>query len=129
MTTLPVPVVEHHVVVLGASPKPQRYSNQCIRMLLEEGFRVTPVNPAIPEIEGLSVTHQLADITDTVHTLTMYVGEARSREMHDDILAMKPARVIFNPGSESASLKSDLQAQGAECIDGCTLVMLRTNQF
>jgi predicted CoA-binding protein len=126
---LSVEAANHHVVVLGASPKPQRYSNQAIRLLQEGGYRITPVNPAIPVIEGLTVTHQLTDITEPVHTLTMYVGEARSSKMHDEILALKPDRVIFNPGSESGGLMTALEAQGAECIEGCTLVMLRTNQF
>jgi len=120
---------KHHVVVLGASPKPERYSNQAIRLLLELGYRVTPVNPAIPVIEGLSVTHDLADIEEPVHTLTMYLGEARSSKISREIRDLKPQRVIFNPGAESDQLRSQLNSQGAECIDGCTLVMLRTGQF
>ena len=32
---------EHHVVVLGASPKPERYSNRAVRLLLRLGYRVT----------------------------------------------------------------------------------------
>lgn len=120
---------KHHVVVLGASPKPERYSNQAIRLLLELGYRVTPVNPAIPVIEGLSVTHDLADIDEPVHTLTMYLGEARSSKISRQIRDLKPQRVIFNPGSESDQLRSQLNSQGSECIDGCTLVMLRTGQF
>ena len=119
----------HHVVVLGASPKPERYSNQAIRQLLEGGYKITPVNPAIKIIEELVVTHQLANIDEPVHTLTMYVGEARSRKMHDEILQLEPSRVIFNPGSESLDLMRKLEKQGAECIEGCTLVMLRTDQF
>ena len=126
---LPENTSTHHVVVLGASPKPERYSNQAIRQLLQDGYRVTPVNPAIKVIEGLAVTHQLDDISESVHTLTMYVGEARSRKMHDEILQLKPSRVIFNPGSESIDLMHKLERQGAECIEGCTLVMLRTDQF
>lgn len=126
---LPEEPSEHHVVVLGASPKVDRYSNMAIRQLLEGGYKTTPVNPAIPVIEGLTVVHKLADITEPVHTLTMYVGEARSRQMHDDILSLQSARVIFNPGSESADLMRQLEEQGAECIEGCTLVMLRTRQF
>ena len=35
------PPEERQVVVLGASPKPGRYSNQAVRLLLERGFRVT----------------------------------------------------------------------------------------
>ena len=119
----------HHVVVLGASPKRERYSNQCIRLLLEYDYKVTPVNPAIPVIEGLNVTHEISAVEEPVHTLTMYVGEARSNKMIDEILGMRPQRVIFNPGSESSILMSRLQQQGAECIEGCTLVMLRTDQF
>jgi predicted CoA-binding protein len=127
--TIPVEAEKHHVVVLGASPKPERYSNQAIRLLLEYGYRVTPVNPAIPVIEGLAVTHTLADMAENVHTLAMYVGAARSQQMHEEILAIRPSRVIFNPGTESSTLMSDLRGQGAECIEGCTLVMLRTQQF
>jgi len=126
---LPEAAASHHVVVLGASPKPERYSNQAIRQLLQGGYKVTPVNPAIPVIEGLAVTHQLPDIIEPVHTLTMYVGEARSNKIQDKILALNPARVIFNPGSESRDLLQQLEKQGAECIEGCTLVMLRTSQF
>ena len=120
---------QHHVVVLGASPKPERYSNQAIRQLLDGGYRVTPVNPAISVIEGLNVAQQLVDIVGPVQTLTMYVGAARSSKIHAEILRLQPARVIFNPGSESSELMTLLDKQGAECIEGCTLVMLRTNQF
>ena len=94
------------MVVLGASPKPERYSNQAIRLLLELGYRVTPVNPAIRVIEGLNVTHDLADIDEPVHTLTMYLGEARSSKISREIRGLKPQRVIFNPGSESDQLRS-----------------------
>ena len=41
------------VVVLGASPKPERYSNKAIRLLQQHRHRVIPVHPAIAKIEGL----------------------------------------------------------------------------
>jgi hypothetical protein len=46
-----------------------------------------------------------------------------------DILELNPARVIFNPGTESTLLQARLKAHHIECIEGCTLVMLRTAQF
>ncbi len=119
-----------HIVVLGASPKPERYSNQCIRLLQDYGYNnISPVNPALTEIEGYTVTNDIETINEPVHTLTMYVGEARSVKIHDEILALKPQRVIFNPGSEAPKLQNELEQQGAEVIEGCTLVMLKTNQF
>lgn len=119
----------HHVVVLGASANPARYSNQAICLLQEHGYRITPVNPVLQEIQGLAVTHDLADIEDVVNTLTLYVGEARSSLLQDKILAIHPERVIFNPGTKSQGLKWALEAQGVECVEGCTLVMLKTRQF
>lgn len=126
---LPHDPAEHHVVILGASPKPERYAYRAQRMLMEGGYRVTPVHPKVAAIEGVAVVHDLAEIAEPVHTLTLYVGPQRTASMIDDIVALEPVRVIFNPGTESEPLKQRLEAQGAECIEGCTLVMLRTGQF
>lgn len=121
--------VECRVVILGASPKTDRYSNRAQRMLMEAGYPVVPVHPKITEIEGVPVTADLDAVTGPVHTLTMYIGPERSAPMTDAILRLAPQRVIFNPGTECDELEAKLTAQGAECIRGCTLVMLRTNQF
>ena len=120
---------DHVVSVLGASRKPARYSNQAVRLLKTSGYRVIPVHPKIAEIEGIVVSPRLCMISDTVHTLTLYVGPERSRGMMKDIVDLKPARVIFNPGTESRELEDTLRSHHIECIHGCTLVMLRTGQF
>jgi predicted CoA-binding protein len=117
------------VVVLGASPKPARYANQALRLLKDKGYQVIPVHPRIAQIEGLSVAHHLREVEHPVHTLTLYVGPQRSEPMIADILELNPARVIFNPGTESTLLQARLKAHHIECIEGCTLVMLRTAQF
>jgi predicted CoA-binding protein len=120
---------DHTVVVLGASDKPQRYSNMAVRLLKGIGYRVIPVHPRLDEIEQIPVTHHLSDIQDEVHTLTMYVGPLRSATLADDILALKPGRVIFNPGSESETLEEQLQQNDIPTIRACTLVMLQSGQF
>ncbi len=126
---LPVTPAEHRVVVLGASNKPARYANQAQRLLTELGYQVIPVHPKLEQIDGLAVTPSLRMIHEPVHTLTMYVGAARSQAMIQDIVKLNPARVIFNPGSESAELEEALAAHQIEYLHGCTLVMLRTRQF
>ncbi len=120
---------DHTVVVLGASDKPQRYSNMAVRLLKGLGYRVIPVHPRLDEIEQIPVIHHLSDIQDEVHTLTMYVGPLRSAALADDILALKPGRVIFNPGSESDALEGRLQQNDIPTIRACTLVMLQSGQF
>jgi len=120
---------DHTVVVLGASDKPQRYSNMAVRLLKGLSYRVIPVHPRLDEIEQIPAVHKLSDIQDEVHTLTMYVGPLRSAALADDILALKPGRVIFNPGSESEALVKRLQQNDIPTIQACTLVMLQSGQF
>jgi predicted CoA-binding protein len=120
---------DHTVVVLGASPKPARYSNQAVRLLKEHGYRVVPVHPRFTDIEGLHAAPSLEAVEGPVDTLTLYVGPERSRPLIDDIVALRPGRVIFNPGTESAELEARLQSMEIPFIHGCTLVMLRTRQF
>ncbi len=116
------------VAVLGASPKPERYSNKAIRLLREHGHTVLPVNPAQREIEGLAVTARVEDLKD-VDTVTMYVSPAHSDSLLPGLLALKPRRVIFNPGAENPGLEKALQEAGIEVEEACTLVLLRTGQF
>ena len=120
---------DHRVVVLGASPKPARYANRAVRELMAAGYNVVPVHPKIKEIEGLPVAHTLSTIHERVHTLTLYIGPERSRDLVDDIIRLNPGRVILNPGTESDELESRLRARCIECLHACTLVMLRTGQF
>jgi predicted CoA-binding protein len=117
------------VVVMGASNKPDRYSNQAVRLLLEHGHEVIPVHPALDQVEGLKVNHHLSEIGGTVDTLTLYVGPAASSAVTDAILQLHPGHVIFNPGSENPDLEMRLREAGVTLEHACTLVLLRTRQF
>lgn len=117
------------VAVLGASPKPERYSNRAILMLREYGHRVIPVNPIQREIAGLPVAASLADIREPVDTVTVYVSPAHLDPLVDGLLALKPRRVIFNPGAEHPRIAARLQAAGIATEEACTLVLLRSRQF
>jgi predicted CoA-binding protein len=117
------------VAVLGASQNPARYSNMAVRRLREAGHRVTPVNPALEEIEGLPVAKSLGEIKDPIDTLTLYIGPQRSTPIIDDIIRLNPKRVICNPGTESQDLATALDRAGITHVEACTLVLLQTGQF
>ncbi|MFA6715116.1 MAG: CoA-binding protein [Victivallales bacterium] len=117
------------VAVLGASPKPERYSNRAVGMLLEYGYEVIPVNPSGAVIHGLTAVKGLDEIKSGIDTLTMYVGAQISSAREAAILKLNPARVIFNPGSENPALETVLTDAGIKVVHACTLVLLRTGQF
>ena len=117
------------VAVLGASPKEDRYSFKAVHMLKEHGHNPIPVHPAGHAVDGIDGVKSLDDIVRGVDTLTLYVNAAISGGQLDKIIALKPRRVVFNPGAENSELAKKLKAAGIEVVEACTLVMLRTEQF
>ena len=117
------------VVVLGASPKEDRYANKAMKMLSEYGHRPIPVNPAFNEVLGEKCYGSISEVPGPIDTVTLYLGEARSEPLIAEILAAKPRRIILNPGAENAHLAREAEAKGIETLEACTLVLLRTGQF
>jgi len=124
-----IPEAKRNVAVLGASQKPDRYSNQAVRLLASFDYRPIPVNPAFDEIEGLPCFPTLGEIGERVHTVTLYLRAERSTPLIDEILAASPQRIIMNPGAENEQLAAAASGAGIEVVEGCTLVMLRTGLF
>jgi len=117
------------VAVLGASPKPERYSNMAARLLTEKGHDVIPVHPAHDTIENLPAARRIEDIDGRVDTVTVYLSPKVSSRLEAALIALGPGRVIFNPGAENETLRAALEKNGIETLEACTLVLLKTGQF
>ena len=117
------------VVVLGASPKLDRYAYRALEMLKKHGRRAIPVNPAFENILGEKCYQTISAVPKPIDTVTLYLREARSTPLIEEILAAAPRRIIMNPGAESAALAVKAEKVGIEVVGDCTLVMLRAGQF
>lgn len=120
---------QERVVILGASNKPERYSYSAFKSLQRHGHKVIPVNPAIDKIEGVPVVESLADISGEIDTVTLYLRPELLEPLVEEIIALKPKRIIANPGAECGVLMSRAYNEGIEYIEACTLVLLSTGQF
>lgn len=120
------------VVILGASDKPDRYSYKAFKLLQEHGHQTVLVHPKLKEVEGQIC---YADLNQVIgknikpDTLTLYVNPEISSAMMDQIVKLKPGRVIFNPGTENADLMDALSQNQIAYEEACTLVLLKTGQF
>jgi predicted CoA-binding protein len=115
-------------LVLGASAKQERYSNLCVRRLLQHGHPVLAVGRRSGEIGTVPI---ITDIPagSPIDTVTMYMNADNQRIWEERLLALRPRRIIFNPGAENPKFARRAQAQGVEVIDACTLVMLSTGEY
>lgn len=118
-----------NVAVIGASDKEDRYSYKAVKLLTQKGHRVFPIHQRIKEIDGIPVYSSLNEISDIVDTVSVYVSEDISTKLTNEILNKNPKRIIFNPGAENSTLETLAKQKGIKIINGCTLVMLNTNQF
>lgn len=117
------------VAILGASANTNRYSYLAFKKLREHGHKTIPVSPKLKQLEEVPAVASLRDIHESVDTLTIYVSPAISDQMKEEIVALKPRRVIFNPGSENPALAKALRQAGVAVEEACTLVLLSTGQF
>ena len=117
------------MVVLGASNKPERYSFLAVQRLQAAAIRVIPVHPVLTSILDIPVFKSLADIHETVHTITVYLNAHAAESMIEEMVAIKPQRVIFNPGAESALLSRELKSLCIEVLNACTLVLISTGRL
>lgn len=122
-------MLNKNIVVLGASENPQRYSNRAQKLLTEHGYHVFPVARVAGEILGVEAVSDLSDVQVPIDTVTIYLRPKILETLIDKIIAAKPRRVIFNPGSESAELAAQLKSENIVVTEACTLVLLSTGQF
>ncbi len=117
-------------LLLGASPKPERYSFKAMSMLSRNSVPTIAIGKGeyhVGDVEVLSAW-DYDKITD-IDTVTLYLGQKNQDPYVEDILDLKPKRVIFNPGTENPGLELLLTDSHIDFIHACTLVLLSTGQY
>ena len=117
------------VAIIGASDKPERYSNMAIHVLKEHGYDVVLVNPFKSQIEGQKCFKSVDEYDGKIDTVTLYVNPARFHDHIKDVIKASPKRVIMNPGTEDEQHEKVLTDTGIKVQKACTLVLLSRNQF
>lgn len=115
-------------LVLGASPKPERYANMAVRRLVEHGHPVLAVGRREGAIGDVPIRTDIPS-GKRIHTVTIYLNENNQAGWEARLLALHPERIIFNPGAENPRLAKAAADAGVEVVEACTLVMLGTGQY
>lgn len=119
-------------LVLGASPNPGRYSHRATVLLRQNGHPVWALGRREGRIFDVEISTQWQDLPaapEAFHTVTLYLDPANQADLLPKLLALRPKRVIFNPGAENAALVKDILAAGIAVENACTLVLLNTGQY
>jgi predicted CoA-binding protein len=121
--------MEKRTLVLGASPNPNRFAYKAVRSLQRRDIPLIAIGRKDTDLDGIKIrTGKPLDI-DPVHTVSLYLNSERQKEFYDYIIALKPKRIIFNPGTTNPELSGLALQNGIEVVNDCMLVMLNTGRF
>ena len=117
-------------LVIGASSKPGRVSREAVLKLREAGHEVIAIGAQEDKIGDISIQtgHPLNNMDD-LHTVTLYLNPDRQTEYYDYLIALKPKRIIFNPGTENPFLEKLARENNIETEEACTLVLLSLGAY
>ena len=117
----------HRVLVLGASLNPTCYAHKVALQLNRLAYDVVLVGHKPGIIDGLSIETYIPN--KSYDTVTLYLGAKNQQQYHDQLLKLKPKRIIFNPGAENSVFKKLAIQKDIEAFEACTLVMLSMGTF
>lgn len=117
-------------LLIGANPKPERYAYKAAEMLLNYHHPVVLLGKREAQVLGMPLRANWSDLDlKGLHTVTLYLRAKFQAEYYQDLLAIQPKRVIFNPGTENPELYDLLSKNNIPFEEACTLVLLRSNQY
>lgn len=115
-------------LIIGASTNPERYSYKAAERLLAHGHEIVMVANRADRLFDIDILTDIPALAD-IHTVTMYVSAKNQSAYYQKIIALKPKRVVFNPGTENPEFEEFLAKNGIETECACTLVLLATDSY
>ncbi|MFM1877516.1 MAG: hypothetical protein RLZZ241_382 [Bacteroidota bacterium] len=117
-------------LVFGASLNSERYSNLALKMLADRKLEAIGFGPKSGFAYGIPIYSDFSELQHLeIDTVTLYLNPRLQSQYYQNILDLKPKRVLFNPGTENPEFSKKLAAAGIETSDACTLVLLTTGVY
>src|SRR3954469_21000969 len=111
--------------VVGASPSPDRPSNDVMRYLLGAGYRVIPVRPAdCDEVLGVRCVSSLAEIDEPIDLVDVFRRPEAVPEHAREAVAAGAKALWLQVGIESEEARRIAEEGGLDYVENaCTKVV------
>jgi uncharacterized protein len=110
-------------LIIGASNNPERYSYRAAYALHSRSIPFILFGVKKGEVLGQSIYNNW-DENWQIDTVTLYINPKLQEAYYDQIISLRPRRVIFNPGTENNVFRQLLENQEIKTENACTLVLL-----
>ena len=115
------------IAVVGISPRPDRPSHRIARRLIDWGYTVIPVRPAVSEVLGLKAYARLADVPVRIDLVDVFRNPADAGPVVDECIALGLPAVWLQEGVINEAAAQRARAAGLTVVmDRCISVDYRT---
>jgi hypothetical protein len=121
--------MEKVTLVIGASPKQERFSNKAVLRLQKYNYPVIAIGLRDGYIGNVKIMTGLPADPGPVHTIALYLGPVNQKRYYEYILSLRPERIIFNPGTINQELADLAMKNGIATVNDCVLVMLSRGRY
>ena len=114
------------IALVGASPNPARPSHGVMRYLLEQGFRVIPVRPAVREVLGVPCVPSLADVEVPIDLVDVFRRAEACPSVAREAVEAGATALWLQLGLVSPEARRIAEQGGLEYVeDECTAIVHR----
>ena len=115
------------VAVVGASSSRAKFGNKALRAFLAEGFRVLPINPNEPEVEGLKTYASVLDVEGPIDMATVYVQPDVTVRLLDEFQRKEIQEIWVNPGAEDDAVIAEARRRRMNVYFACSIIGIGRN--
>ena len=117
------------ILVLGASPNPNRFAYKAIRSLQRRDVPIVAIGRKDTDLDGIKIRSGKPTDIGQIHTVALYMNAKLQQEFYDYIFKLKPRRIIFNPGTRNPEFAEMAKERGIEVVEDCLLIMLNNGRY
>lgn len=112
--------------VAGASTNREKYGNKVLRVYMQHGRTVYPLNPKAEKVEGLPAFPDLASLPEAVHGVSLVTPPAVTEAIVQQAIDLGIRHLWMQPGAESQEAIALAADHGLNVIHSgpCLLVVL-----
>jgi len=110
------------VAVIGASTDRSKFGNKAVRAYTQQGYKVFPVNPKEPAVEGLPAFKSIADVPERPNLVSVYLPPPVLLKVLPDIAAKGCDELWLNPGTESSEVLALAEQLKLNVVQACSIV-------